>query len=359
MSRVINFSPGPATLPSYVLERAKEDIWDYNGCGIGVMELSHRSAQFIEIIEKTEALARRLLKIPSNYKVLFTTGGASNQFSMIPMNLVEDGQEANFILSGFWAERAATEAEKFCPVHIAGSTKDVGYRSVPTDFTLSKNPAYLHFTSNNTIYGTQCLSEPKIEANVPLVCDASSDIFSREIDVAKYGAIYAANQKNAGTAGVTTVIIREELLARSKERLPVMMNYKTYADNNSLYNTPPTFSIYIAMRTLEWIEQEGGVAQMSIRANQRAKLLYDCIDRNELYVGYAEENSRSSMNVTLHLKKDSLTAKLIQEASNRGISGLSGYRTMGGLRISLYNAAPVAWVEALVEFLEQFAIEHQ
>jgi phosphoserine aminotransferase len=359
MSRVINFSPGPATLPSYVLERAKEDIWSYNGCGIGVMELSHRSPQFLEIIGKTEEILRRLLKIPVNYKVLFTTGGGSNQFSMIPMNLVEKGQEANYLLSGFWAERAATEAEKFSTVHIAGSSKDNGYKSLPSNYKLSKNPAYLHFTSNNTIYGTQSSSEPVVDVKVPLICDASSDILSKEIDINKYGLIYAANQKNAGTAGVTTVVIREDLLARSKDSLPVMMNYKTYSENNSLYNTPPTFSIYIAMRTLEWIELEGGVATISERAEQRATLLYDCIDRNDLYVGYADKNSRSKMNVTFHLKNDSLTAQLIEEAGKLGISGLAGYRTMGGLRVSLYNAVPVAWVKSLVEFLDQFASKHR
>jgi phosphoserine aminotransferase len=359
MSRAINFCPGPATLPSYVLERAKEDIWSYEGCGIGVMELSHRSTQFEAIIYKTEEKLRNLLSIPSNYKVLFTTGGGTNQFSMIAMNLLEDAKEANYILSGYWAEKAFNEGQKFGRVHVAASTKDIGYKSIPTKVQLSGNPAYLHFTSNNTIYGTQSFVEPTSPSGVPLICDASSDILSRRLDLNKYGVLYAATQKNVGTAGVSIVIIKEDLLERSKEQLPIMMNFKTYSDNRSLYNTPPTFSIYISMRTLEWIQDQGGVEAMEELANKRAKLLYDCIDRHDLYVGYANKESRSKMNVTLNLTKDELTGQLIEEAGKLNISGIAGYRTMGGLRISLYNACPVEWVEKLVEFMDQFAIKHK
>jgi phosphoserine aminotransferase len=355
MHRVYNFSPGPATLPSYVLERAKEDIFSFEGCGIGVMELSHRSPEFEGIITKTEELMRELLGIPKNYRVLFTIGGGTNQFSMLAMNLLKPGTQGNYLLSGHWAERAATEGKKFGEVHIAGSTKDIGYKSTPQLGPLSDNPAYLHFTSNNTIYGTQTRIEPDCPKDVPLLCDASSDILSRELDVSKYGLLYAAAQKNAGTAGVTFSIIREDLLQRSLPSLPSMMNYAQFAESRSLFNTAPTFSIYVSMRMLEWIKAEGGVKAMETLAEKRAKLVYDCIDRHELYVGYANKQSRSWMNVTLHLKDDSRINPFLEAAKKRELSGLAGYRSLGGLRFSLYNACTIEAVEKLVEFMDEFA----
>ncbi len=342
-------------LPEYVLERTAEDLYSFDGCGIGVMELSHRSKQFDRILTRTEALIRELIGAPENYHVLFTTGGGTAQFSMVPMNLVRAGEQANYLLSGFWSERAAVEAKKFAPVHIAASSKDTGYRHVPRTVALSGNPAYLHFTSNNTIDGTQLFGEPDCPADVPLVCDASSDILSRPIDVTKYGLIYAAAQKNLGTAGVTIVLVRDDLAARAAENLPIMMNYRTYVENRSIYNTAPTFSIYITLRVLEWIRDQGGVSAMQKLAETRSKLLYDCIDRNPEYTGYVQREDRSQMNVTFHLRDDARTAEFIEKADARGLNGIAGYRTMGGMRVSIYNAFPVAGVEELVRFMDEFA----
>jgi phosphoserine aminotransferase len=335
-----------------VLRQAAEEIFSYGSSGIGVMELSHRSPEFEGIIASAESLLRELLSIPKNYKVLFMTGGATNQFSCLPMNLCNGGV-ANYLLSGFWSERAFNEAKKFAPVYVAASTKDIEYRSVPRTFKLSDNPAYLHFTTNNTIFGTQYRQYPLCQ--VPLIGDASSDILSRPVDIGSFGVYYAAAQKNAGVAGVTLVIIREDLLDRVSSELPVMMSYKVAAENNSLFNTAPTLPIYLTMRVLEWIKREGGVAEMERRAHERAQLLYDCLDRHEVFVPFAAPDSRSLMNITFHLKDPALTEQLISKAEECGISGIKGYRTMGGLRVSMYNAMPLDSVRALVDFLETFA----
>jgi len=355
MKRVWNFSPGPAVLPLSVIERAQEDIFSFEGCGVGVMELSHRSQEFEGILAKTEALLRECLSVPQNYQVLFMSGGGTNQFSIIPMNLQTPGGIGNYILSGFWAERALNEAKKFIPTHIAASTKESGYTSIPKDLALSENPAFLHYTTNNTIYGTQFKEPPRIPSDIPLIGDCSSDILSRPMDVSKYGLIYAAAQKNAGIAGVTLVILREDLLERSNDQIPLMMSYRVFAENKSLYNTAPTFSIYMTMRVLEWIKSEGGISEMSRRAEARAALLYSCIDRHPLYRGYADPESRSEMNVTFHLATPDRTEALIAEAEKRGLKTIKGYRTLGGIRVSLYNAMPLEGVQELVSFLDEFA----
>lgn len=356
--RVFNFSPGPAVLPDYVLKHAAEDIYNFRGSGIGILELSHRSKQFDTVMSETEELMRSILNIPKNYKVLFITGGGTAQFSMIPMNLVRQGEIANYIVSGFWGERAESEAKRVSPTHIAASSKDIAYKQVPKTFSLSERAAYLHYTTNDTIEGVAATSIPNVPKEIPLIGDASSDFLSRPLDVSKYGMIYAAAQKNAGTSGVTIIIIREDLLERSPNTLPSMLSYRVFAENGSMFNTPPTFSIYITMRTLEWIRDEGGLQKMEERAKQRAKLLYDAIDRSEFYVGLASPEYRSLMNITFRLKDESQTAEFIKQAETRKIYTIGGYRTVGGIRVSLYNAAPLEGVQELVNFMNEFATKH-
>jgi len=350
--RALNFNPGPAHLPVEVLNALGDSIFIYQNSCMGVLELSHRSLHFTEILKTLKKDLRKLLSIPDQYSILFTTGGATNQFSMVPMNLLSEGQTADYILSGSWAEKAYEEAQKFGNVQIAASSKDRNFSYIPTEVKNSSDSAYLHFTSNNTLYGTQFKTEP--ETGAVLVCDASSDILSRKIDVAKYGLIYAGAQKNLGPAGVTLVIIRKDLLKRSSEKLPVMMNYNTYANSSSLYNTPPVFAIYVVGEVLKWIKREGGLAVIEKRNEDKAKILYDMIDSTDFYLGTAEKSSRSIMNVTFRLPNEELEKKFLQEAEANHFVGLPGHRSVGGVRASIYNAFPVEGVEKLVEFMKRF-----
>jgi len=350
--RLFNFNPGPSQLPLEVLEEVESNVVSFHGSGIGVMELSHRGPDFNEVIAKTEANLRGLMAIPDEYFVLFTTGGATNQFSMVPMNLLPEGMVANYIISGSWAEKACDEAKKFGSVHIAASSKDRGFSYIPTDLKVSSDPAYLHFTSNNTLYGTQFKKEP--ESDAVFVCDASSDILSKKIDVEKYGLIYAGAQKNLGPAGVTLVIIRKDLLERSSDKLPVMMNYNTYAKSSSLYNTPPVFAIYVMGEVLKWIKNEGGLAVIEKRNKEKADILYNMIDSTDFYRGTAEKDSRSMMNVTFRLPNEKLEERFLQEAEKKNFLGLQGHRSVGGVRASIYNAFPVEGVEKLGEFMKRF-----
>ena len=351
--RLHNFNPGPAVLPEVVLETVRENLLNYQGSGLGVMELSHRAPHFEEIIATTEAAVRRLAGIGDEYAVLFTTGGATTQFSMLPMNLLSRGREGNYLLSGFWAQAALKEAKKFGAVHVAGSSEAAGFQSLPDRLALSDNPAYLHFTSNNTIYGTQFAAEPEA-GGVPLVCDASSDIFCRPLASEKYALIYAGAQKNLGPAGVTLVIIRRDLLERIPEGLPLMLDYRTYVQSNSLYNTPPTFPIYVVGEVLKWIEAQGGLAALGRRNQEKADLLYRAIDESGFYRGFAAHEARSTMNVTFRLPTVELEDAFVKEAAKAGLVGLKGHRSVGGLRASLYNACPLEAVQALVAFMNEF-----
>ena len=299
--RIYNFSAGPAVLPVEVLEQVQRELLNYNGTGMSVMEMSHRSAAFEGIIHQTEADLRTLLNIPSNYKVLFLQGGASLQFSMIPINLLPKDGSADYIITGSWAQTAFKEAKKSGQVRIAASTEEGGFKRIPAQSELQLDPkaAYLHFTSNNTIYGTEWFEEPQPLDNVPLVCDASSDILSHPVDVSKYGVIYAGAQKNAGIAGVTMIIIREDLLARTPEKLPAMLDYRLQAEKESLHNTPPTFSIYVTGLVIRWLLANGGLDGAASRNKTKAGLIYDAIDNSQgFYRGHAEPNSRSLMNIT-------------------------------------------------------------
>lgn len=354
-TRIHNFSAGPAVLPLEVLEEAQRDLISLPGVGMSVLEISHRSKPFDEIIQGCEADLRSLAGIPDNYHVLFLQGGASLQFSMVPMNLLPGDGSADYVVTGSWSQKAVKEAKRVGAVKIAGSTESEKFTRVPAQPELALDPgaAYVHITTNNTIYGTEWHWLPDTGA-VPLVADASSDIFSRPIEVAKYGLIYAGAQKNLAPAGVTLVIIRDDLVKRSPSTLPTMLQYGVHAENKSLYNTPPVFPIYVMRLVLKWLIAQGGLAAVE-RANARkAGKLYAEIDRTGFYRGHAAADSRSRMNVTFRLPSEELEKTFIKEATAAGLDGLKGHRSVGGLRASIYNAFPEAGVDALIEFMRAF-----
>jgi phosphoserine aminotransferase len=353
--RIYNFSAGPAVLPVDVLEEAQRDLVALPGVGMSVMEISHRSKPFDDIIQRAEANLRTLGQVPDSYKVLFLQGGASLQFSAVPMNLLTPGSSADYIITGDWSKKAMKEAKKVGATHVAASTEAGGFRRVPrqNELVLTSGAAYVHMTSNNTIFGTEYKSVPET-GDVPLVNDASSNIFSRPIDVSKFGLIYAGAQKNLGPSGLTLVIVREDLLARSQDALPSMLNYKTMADNGSLYNTPPVFGIYILGLVLEWIIKQGGLEAMARVNDRKANTLYDELDRTDYWRPHADADSRSAMNVTFRLPSEDLEKKFVKEATAAGFDGLKGHRSVGGLRASIYNAFPEEGVNALVQFMQEF-----
>jgi len=353
--RVYNFSAGPAVLPVSVLEEIQRDLIALPGVGMSILEISHRSKPFESILAQAEADIRTLAKIPANYKVLFLQGGASLQFSMVPMNLLTQGATADYIDAGSWGEKAIKEAKKVGSVNVAASTKGENYSRVPRQDELKLTPhaAYVHFTSNNTIEGTEYKELPQV-GDVPLVCDTSSDMFSRPIDVAKHALIYAGAQKNMGPAGVTVVIIRDDMLARSSKSLPTMLNYAVHAENGSLYNTPPAFAVYTTGLVMKWLLAQGGLPAIE-RANQRkAAKLYAEIDRSGFYRGTAHPECRSLMNVTFRLGSEDLEKQFVKEAEAAGLDGLKGHRSVGGMRASIYNAFPDDGVDALVGFMREF-----
>ena len=357
--RIHNFSAGPAVLPMPVLEEAQRDLLMLPGVGMSVLEISHRSAAFDEIIEGAERDLRALGGIPDNYQVLFLQGGASLQFSMVPMNLMPAGGSADYIVSGVWSEKAVKEAKRVGTVNIAATTAAENFARVPRqdEFKLSPNAAYVHYTSNNTIYGTQFHTVPDVgpgAGTVPLVNDASSDIFSRPIDVEKFGLIYAGAQKNLGPSGVTVVIIRDDLVKRSPANLATMLSYAVQAENKSLYNTPPVFGIYILRLVLKWLIANGGLQAMATVNERKAAKLYAEIDRTGFYRGHAEKDSRSRMNVTFRLPSEDLEKAFVKESTQAGLDGLKGHRSVGGLRASIYNAFPESGIEALVQFMREF-----
>jgi len=355
--RAHNFSAGPAVMPLPVLEQLQAELLNYAGHGMSVMEMSHRSAQFEDILHRVEADLRTLLRIPEAYSILFLQGGAHLQFTMLPTNLLPAGVSADYILTGAWAQIAIKEAEKLGRVHVAASTEDSKFSTIPSQADLQLDPqaAYLHFTSNETIHGVEWRAEPNPPANVPLVCDASSDIMSRPIDVTKYGLIYCGAQKNLGPAGVTIVIIRNDLLERVPPRLPVMLDYKLMAQNNSLFNTPPTFAVYVVGLVLRWLIDLGGLAEIDRRNEAKAQLIYRMIDTSGgFYRGHARPDSRSRMNVTFRLPSEDLEKQFVKQSEAEGFVGLKGHRSVGGLRASLYNALPLESAEALAQFMREF-----
>jgi len=354
VDRVYNFSAGPATLPVDVLEQASKDIVNFKETGIGLIEMSHRSKEFMAVAENTETLLRELMEIPGNYKVLFLQGGASSQFFMIPMNLLGNGKKATYLNTGTWSKKAIKEAKLFGDINVAFSSEDQTFNRVPeqAEYAVNEDSEYLYFVSNNTIYGTQFQNFP--ETDKALICDMSSDILSRKIDVAKFGIIFAGAQKNMGPAGVTIVIIREDLLEKTPVNTPTMLSYKTHADKDSMFNTPPCFAIYVVGEVLKWLKKEGGLDAMEKRNISKAGLLYDCIDSTDYYKGHAEVGSRSLMNISFNLPSSELETKFIAEAAEIGLMGLKGHRSIGGCRASIYNAFPTKGVEKLVAFMKEF-----
>lgn len=354
--RAYNFNAGPSALPLAVLEKAQKELVNFRGTGMSVMELSHRSAAFEEVHNAAIDRLKALFAIPENYEVLFLQGGASLQFSMIPMNFLQEGQQAGYVMTGSWSEKAFSEAELLGKPYQIASTKENKYRNIPAldELQFNSTDAYVHVTSNNTIYGTQWSEFPDT-GDVPLIADMSSDIMSRPVDVSKFGMIYAGAQKNLGPSGVTVVIIRKDLLEKAKTNLPTMLKYSTHAKNNSLYNTPPTFGIYMLGEVLNWIEEKGGLEAIAKHNEEKAQLIYDAIDNsNGFYKGHATSDSRSLMNITFTLTNEDLEKKFLTEAKEAGFVGLNGHRSIGGCRASTYNAVPIEACQALSDFMIDF-----
>ena len=355
MTRVYNFSAGPAVLPLPVLEEAQRDLVALPGVGMSVLEISHRSKTFEDILGAAIQNMREVANIPAGYRILMLQGGASLQFSAVPMNLLAPGTVADYIDTGSWAVKAIEEANKVGKINVAASTKADKYTRIPAqgELTLTPDAAYVHMTTNNTIEGTEWKAPPDV-GSAPLVADASSDIFHAPIDVARFGLIYAGAQKNLGPSGVTLVIVREDLLTRSTAALPTMLNYKVMAENNSLYNTPNTFGIYILGLTMKWLKSQGGLAGIGKINDRKASKLYAEIDRSGFYRGTAQKDSRSVMNVTFRLGTEELENMFVKESTAAGLDGLKGHRAVGGMRASTYNAFPEAGVDALVDFMKEF-----
>ena len=354
-TRIHNFSAGPAVLPLPVLQEAQRDLISLPDVGMSVMEISHRSKTFEDLLNGAIEDIRALAGIPAHYKILMLQGGATLQFSMVPMNLLGAGASADYVDTGSWADKAIKEAKKVGKVNVAASARADSYTRIPAqqELKLTAGAAYAHITTNNTIEGTEWKSPPDV-GDAPLVADASSDMFSGPIDVGRFGLIYAGAQKNLGPSGVTLVIVREDLLARSAETLPIMLNYKVHAENNSLYNTPNTFGIYILGLTVKWLRSLGGLPAIA-RINQRkAGKLYAEIDRTGFYRGTAQKDSRSVMNVTFRLATEELEKQFVKESTAAGLDGLKGHRAVGGMRASIYNAFPEEGVDALVDFMREF-----
>ncbi|WP_391209494.1 3-phosphoserine/phosphohydroxythreonine transaminase [Psychrobacillus sp. L4] len=358
--RTFNFNAGPSALPLVVLEKAQKELVNFRGTGMSIMEMSHRSATFEDIHNGAISRMRKLYSIPNDYEVLFLQGGASLQFSMIPMNFLKNGQQAGYIMTGSWSEKALEEAKLFGEPYEIASTKTDKYRNIPTleELQFHLDDAYVHVTSNNTIYGTQWSTFPDT-SNIPLIADMSSDIMSKPVDVSKFGMIYAGAQKNLGPSGVTVVIIRKDLLAKTNEEIPTILKYSTHVDSNSLYNTPPTFGIYMLGEVLKWVEENGGLDVIAKNNEVKAKVIYDAIDNsNGFYTGHATLESRSLMNITFRVAIESLEKLFLSEAKEVGFVGLNGHRSVGGCRASTYNAVPLEACKALAEFMVQFQSKH-
>ncbi len=359
MTRVYNFSAGPAMMPQEVLEHAREEMLDWQGSGMSVMEMSHRGKEYMSIAAKAEADLREIMNIPDNYKVLFLQGGASSQFAMVPMNLLCGKTKADYIYTGAWSKKAIAEARNYCDVNIAASTEDSKFSTTPSqaDLNLSADAAYVHYTPNETIGGVEFPYVPDT-GDVPLVADMSSAILSREINVSDYGVIYAGAQKNIGPAGLTVVIVREDLIGETIPGTPAMFNYKTHADNDSMYNTPATYGWYLAGLVFDWLKRNGGIKAMAEINKRKAENLYAAIDGSDFYANPVEVQSRSWMNIPFTLADAELDSVFLAEAREKGLITLKGHRSVGGMRASIYNAMPEEGVQALVDFMADFEKRH-
>ncbi len=356
MARVFNFSAGPAALPEEVLKQAADEMVDWQGSGQSVMEMSHRGKEFIAIAQAAEADLRELMDIPANYKVLFLQGGASLQFEMIPINLLRGKAVADYVHTGEWAKKAIKAAKTFCNVNVVASAEDKSFTYAPAqaDWKLTKDAAYVHYTANETIGGVEFNWVPNT-GDVPLVCDMSSNILSRPVDVAKYGLVYAGAQKNIGPAGLTIVIVRDDLVGKAVPTPPAMLNYQTHVDAESMYNTPPTYAIYIAGLVFQWLKRNGGIAAMEQKNIDKANLLYGYLENSDFYRNPVARPDRSRMNVPFTLKDAGLDDEFLKGAKARGMVQLKGHRSVGGMRASIYNAMPVEGVKALVDYMQEFA----
>ena len=353
MNKIYNFSAGPAVLPESVLKQAAAAVVDYNGDGLSILEMSHRSAPIVEMVEETRQLICDTLGVPDNYTILFLQGGASLQFSMIPMNILKEDETADYTDTGAWSAKAIKEAQRFGNVHVICSSKETVYNHIPKDYNQSDTQVYLHITSNNTIYGTQWHEFPK--ANGFLVADMSSDIFSRSFDINEFGVLYAGAQKNMGPAGVTMVIIRKDLIGRAKRDVPSMLDFAIHADKDSMFNTPPVFAIYVVNRTLHWLQELGGVEAMHEQNKAKAKLLYDEIEQNPRFKSPIAEEDRSLMNVPFVFVDEGDEAHFLDFCAKRGLVTLKGHRSVGGFRASIYNAMPKEGVETLVKAMRDYS----
>jgi phosphoserine aminotransferase len=359
MSRVFNFSAGPAALPEPVLRQAAEEMLDWRGSGMGVMEMSHRGKEFIAIAAEAEALLRELLAVPANYKVLFMQGGAIAQNAIVPMNLLRGRAGADYIDTGEWSRKSIKEAKKYCAVNVAASAAGTNYTTIPARETwkLDPNAAYVHICGNETIGGVQYHWTPEV-GSVPLVADLSSEILSRPIDITKYGLVYAGAQKNIGPSGLTLVIVRDDLIGQPHPLLPSAFDYKTVADNDSMYNTPPTYAIYIAGLVFAWLQAQGGLAAIDAHNRAKAALLYDFLDSTTFYKAPVAKDCRSLMNVPFKLADEKLDGEFLEGAEARGMVQLKGHRSVGGMRASIYNAMPVEGVKTLVAYMQEFEASH-
>lgn len=351
-----NFGAGPCILPQEVFKQASQAVLDFKD-GLSILEISHRTPEFENVVKETTKLIKELMNVPEGYSILLLQGGASLQFSMVPMNLLPDGKTAGYLETGVWANKAIKEAASFGKASIIASSKDSNYTFIPKGFSIPEDNAYLHFTSNNTIYGTEFFSFP--ETAVPVVCDMSSDIMSRVIDVSKFDLIYAGAQKNIGPAGLTIVIVKDEILGKSGRKIPSMLDYKVQIDGGSMYNTPPVFAIYTAMLNLRWLKSKGGVAEIEKENIAKARALYAEIDRNPLFKGTCAVEDRSRMNVCFVMENPELEKPFLKYAEENGIEGIKGHRSVGGFRASIYNALPITSVHTLVELMQIFAEKHQ
>jgi len=354
MSRKFNFCAGPAALPEEVLKQAAAEMLDYQGAGLSIMEMSHRSAEIVAIAEKAESDFRQLLGISDDYAVLFLQGGASSQFAAVPLNLLGNKASADYVNTGQWSKKAIKEAQRFGRVNVVASSEDTNFTTIPSfdSWQLDKEAAYLHYTPNETIGGVEFMWTPDVD--VPLVADMSSTILSRPIDVNQFGVIYAGAQKNIGPAGLTIVIVRKDLLGQSSEHCPTMFDYKTAADNDSMYNTPPTYGLYLAGLVFQWLKDQGGLTAMAAINQRKAQKLYGYIDDSSFYANPVEIVSRSTMNVPFTLANADLDKQFLAEADERGLLNLKGHRSVGGMRASIYNAVPEAAIDALIDFMKDF-----
>ncbi|SDD34075.1 phosphoserine aminotransferase apoenzyme [Mucilaginibacter pineti] len=348
-----NFGAGPGILPHEVLKQASEAVIDFNGTGLSLLEISHRSKEFEAVLDEAVLLVKELFGVPEGYSVLFLQGGASTQFALAPYNLLPSTGKAAYLETGVWANKALKEAKFFGEVEIVASSKESNFTYIPKDYTIPADAAYFHITSNNTIYGTQLQEFPK--SPIPLVCDMSSDIFSRKVNVADFGLIYAGAQKNMGPAGVTLVIVKDEILGKVDRKIPAMFNYQVQIEGGSMYNTPPCFAIYVSMLTLRWLKAKGGVEVIEQENITKARVLYDEIERNPLFKPVCATEDRSHMNVTFVMENAELEKPFLKLCDERGIVGIKGHRSVGGFRASIYNALPITSVYALIDVMQEFA----